>query len=92
MRANPTELMDAGAPADIDVIFDDNVSRESGLRAHHQMITHDAIVRHVAVSQEDIIIADARVVLLLSRPVHAHVFAKNIAITHNQAGLATLVF
>ena len=88
MRTETAKLVHAGPPPDIYVVADDDVSGERGLRAHHQTISDHTVVRDVAVGEEHIVVAETGELTVVSRAVHADIFAEDIAVSDDQAGFA----
>ena len=69
ISADPTELMHAGDASDGDVIFDPDVSRQRDRIAHHDVVGQVAVVGHVTVGENDVVVADDREFSVVSRRV-----------------------
>src|SRR5258708_5701592 len=90
VRPDAAELVHPRPPPDVGVVLHEHVAGERRLRAHDEMVAHHAVVRDVAVGQHHVVAAHACVVRVVGRAVHAHVFAKHVAVADNQAGFAAL--
>ena len=88
MGADAAELVHAGAPADVDVILDHHVAGQRRLAAHHEVIADDAVMRDVAVGEDDVVVAEHGEIAVLRGKVHGDVLAKHVAVADAQAGIA----
>jgi hypothetical protein len=90
MAANSAELVDGRESVDGRVIFDANVPREGRGIAEYRVVTHDAIMRHVRRSHEQIPAPDSRdTPTRFCAAAHRNVLAKRVCIAGNQLGPLT---
>ena len=76
--ADAAELVHSSNPSDGDVILNPNVSRERDRIAHHDVVGQMAIVGHVAVGKDDVVVADDREFTVVGGSVNRDVFTEDI--------------
>ena len=57
--ADAAELVHRGAGADVGVVLDVHVAAERGMRSEDRVAADVAVVRHVDVGHEQVVVADA---------------------------------
>ena len=88
MAADAAELVDARAGADVHVVFDIDVAAERRHVAEDGVVADVAVVRHVHVGHEDVVIADARdAAAARGAAVHGDELAKDVAGADRQPGV-----
>lgn len=89
--ADAAELVDARAPAEIDVVAANNVAGKCGLRAHDEVIADDAVVCDVRVGENVVVIAERRPFAFLRAAVDGHVFAEDVAVADLRADASAVM-
>jgi hypothetical protein len=67
MRANLAELVDGGKAAHDDPVTEHDVSAECCIVGQHALVADRAVVRHVDVSHEQVVVADRSDAFVLGR-------------------------
>ena len=86
-----TELVHACHRSKGNMIFHEDVARQGNGIARHDMVPQPAIMRHVPVGQQRVVVPDQRIVAVVGRGVHGHVFSKHVARADANAGISPLV-
>ena len=85
------ELVNARAPAEIDVVAANDVAGKSRLRAHDEVVADDAVVRDVRVGENVVIVAERRPFAFLRAAVNGYVFAEDVAVADFRADAAAVM-
>ena len=91
MSPQPAKLVNAGAPGDVHVIANLDVSGQGGMTAHHQMVSDHAIMGDVTVGQEDVVGTDHRDVIRFRRDVSGDVFPEDVVVPDLKPRVASLI-
>ena len=89
MGADTTKLMDAAHRTEHDVILNDYMASQTDGVTRDDVIPQLAIVRDMSISKNRIVRAQGRVIAIIGRTVHTHVFAKHIPVTDPHTGNTT---
>ena len=93
VAAHAAELVDRTERADIHVVFDDDVAGQCRAVGKHGRAADDAIVGHVRISHEKIVISDLRDASAARRAAaHGGEFAEPVAVADDQLGVLSPEF
>src|SRR6185437_10938543 len=93
VRADLAMLMHRRKTAENDPVADLDMTGEGDAIGEHRVASHDAVVRDVRVSHEEIVVADMGDGPVVDRAaVHRAAFAKDVAVTDLEAGRLAAIF
>ena len=87
MSSEAAKLMNARTPPYVDAIINPDMSAQSGMTAHHQMISDDTIMSNVTISKKYASRANHGLVVRIRSNVSGHVFRKTLSSPIKRPGL-----